>query len=416
MKTSNPLRIGYVVKRYPRFSETFIVNELLAHEAAGWPIEIFSLGPCIDSHFQNIVSCVRGAVTYLPSEVPKASEFWRLVEEAASQFPGFWRTFEAARGENVRDVYQALCLVAEIKKRGIDHLHAHFATSATSVARLASLFSRVPFSFTAHAKDIFHESVVPEDLERKLTSADSVVTVSDFNLEFLQNHYGAAAGKVVRLYNGLHLDRFAYSAPEERPPVVIAVGRLVEKKGFSDLLKACAILRDSGTSFRCQIVGNGDQEDALRSELIRLGLGSLVELSGARPQSDIIRMVQSAAVMAAPCIVGEDGNRDGMPTVLLEAMALGTPCVSTPVTGIPEIVREGETGLLVPQRDPVALALALKRLLGDARLRIQLASRARRLIEAEFDIVQNAQRQRELFNACARERSQTQTGQPALCS
>jgi colanic acid/amylovoran biosynthesis glycosyltransferase len=150
---------------------------------------------------------------------------------------------------------------------------------------------------------------------------------------------------------------------------------------------------------RCRIFGLGEQEPDLRAAVERLGLGNRVRLPGPRPQGDLIKAVRRATVFAAPCVVGEDGNRDGLPTVLLEAMALGTPCVSTDVTGIPEVLRDGETGLMVPQRDPAALADAIERLLADPELRVGLAGRARRLVEAEFDVHRNAARLREAFQA-----------------
>jgi glycosyltransferase involved in cell wall biosynthesis len=179
----------------------------------------------------------------------------------------------------------------------------------------------------------------------------------------------------------------------------VAVGRLVEKKGFADLIEACSLLRDRGVEVRCRIVGIGEQEPELRAAIEHLGLGNRVELPGPRPQGDLIKAVGRAAVFAAPCVVGGDGNRDGLPTVLLEAMALGTPCVSTDVTGIPEVLRDGETGLMVPQRDPAALADAIERLLADPELRVRLAGRARRLVEAEFDVRRNAALLRETFKA-----------------
>jgi glycosyltransferase involved in cell wall biosynthesis len=179
----------------------------------------------------------------------------------------------------------------------------------------------------------------------------------------------------------------------------VAVGRLVEKKGFADLIEACSLLRDRGVEVRCRIFGLGEQEPDLRAAVERLGLGNRVRLPGPRPQGDLIKAVRRATVFAAPCVVGEDGNRDGLPTVLLEAMALGTPCVSTDVTGIPEVLRDGETGLMVPQRDPAALADAIERLLADPELRVGLAGRARRLVEAEFDVHRNAARLREAFQA-----------------
>jgi glycosyltransferase involved in cell wall biosynthesis len=179
----------------------------------------------------------------------------------------------------------------------------------------------------------------------------------------------------------------------------VGVGRLVEKKGFVDLIEACAILADEGRTFTCQIVGTGEKEVELRMRIAHLGLEDRVELLGPRPQSELVRLVHDAAVLAAPCVVGADGNRDGLPTVLLEAMALGTPCVSTDVTGIPEVIRGGETGLVVSQGDPGALAAAIGRLLQETDLRVRLADRARRLVEAKFDVNRNAAQLREVFQS-----------------
>ena len=400
------MKVGYVVKRYPRYSETFIVNEILAHEAAGLNLEIFSLLPPEDGHFQDVISRVRAPVFYLPSKGLKATDFWSALEEIGKTSPERWNSLEAARGEDVRYIYQALVLASKVRLRGISHLHAHFATASATVARLAARFAGVPYTLTAHAKDIFHESVRPDDVRRKLADAASVVTVSDYNLEYLCKNYGPAAQRVRRIYNGLDLERFPYASPRERSPRILGVGRLVEKKGFAVLIESCAILADKGREFTCQIVGTGPQERELRAQIARLGLEGRVDLLGPRPQSELARYAQGAAVFAAPCVVGADGNRDGLPTVLLEAMALGTPCVSTAVTGIPEVINDGVTGLMVPQRDPAALAVAIESLLEDPDLRDRLAGRARRLVAAEFDAHRNAAHLRDIFRAADEARAE----------
>ncbi|MBI1177298.1 glycosyltransferase [bacterium] len=386
-------KIAYIVKRYPRFSETFIVNEILAHEAAGRSIEIFSLYPPNDTHFQDAISRVRAPVTYLSGEGSKAIEFWKALERAAERFPGIWAQLAAARESEVREIYQAARLARLIDERGIALLHAHFASTATEVARLAARFAGIPFTFTAHAKDIFHESVNADDLRRKLSAAAGVITVSDFNVAYLRREFGPAARNVRRLYNGLHLDRFTFLDPALRPPHIVAVGRLIEKKGFDVLVNACDVLARRNRDFTCEIIGTGECETSLRQQIQRFGLDHRVRLVGPRPQADIVERVRSAAAFAAPCVVGADGNADGLPTVLLEAMALGTPCVSTNVTGIPEIIRNDETGLLAGQHDVSGLAEALERLLVDSSLRVRLATHARELVEREFDAAQNTARQ-----------------------
>lgn len=395
------MRVAYIVKRYPRYSETFIVNEIIAHEAAGLEIEIFSLRPTSDERFQDAISRVRARVTYIPSGGGKSAELWSGLQAAAEMLPGFWGKLELARGEDARDVSQAVALALEARRRGISHLHAHFATVSTTVTRLASLFADLPYTFTAHAKDIFHDSVQSDDLERKLADASTVITVSEFNLDFLRANFGSVSPRIERIYNGLPLERFPYEDPGGRPPRIVAVGRLIEKKGFADLIDACALLAERGTRFSCCIIGAGDLEAELGRRIQKIGLDSRVELVGPQPLSEVIAQVRSAALLAAPCVVGSDGNRDGMPTVLLEAMALGTPCISTDVTGIPELLRHGETGLIVPQHDPHALAGEIERLLTTPALRCELAARARRLIEEEFDILRNSARLRETFAAAA---------------
>ncbi len=394
MTTATPRKVGYVVKRYPRYSETFIVNEILAHEAAGVDVEIFSLLPPTDAHFQDIIARVRAPVHYLPGEGSKVMGFWNGLGQAAGELPDFWSDLGKVAREEVRDVAQAIALARHIKRSGIYHLHAHFASAPTTVARLAAMFAKISYSFTAHAKDIFHQDVCKENLATKFREAVTAVTVSDFNVQHLQE---IGANRLVRIYNGLDLNRFPFATPEKRLPRVVGIGRLVEKKGFIDLVEACALLKTRGCIFDCQIIGTGDQEELLRSRVQQLGLQKHVELVGPRPQLEIIAHLQSASVLAAPCVVGEDGNRDGLPTVLLEAMALGTPCISTDVTGIPEVVLHGETGLIVSQHDPAALADGIQRLLNDPGERARLAKNGRRLIEADFDVHRNAARLRALW-------------------
>ncbi|MFH7244018.1 MAG: glycosyltransferase [Spirulina sp.] len=389
--------IAYILKRYPRYSETFVVSEILAHEATGLDIRIFALRPPMDTHFQDIISRVKAPVRYLPSGEGRRTDFWQALQTAAEVLPQFWSRLAMADGEPAQEVYQAALLACEAVAQGITHFHAHFGTSATTVARLASHFTDIPYTFTAHAKDIFHETVQPDDLRRKLNDAAAVVTVSDYNVQYLRQQYGESAASVQRIYNGLDLEQFAYAEPRQRPPHILAVGRLVEKKGFGDLIKACGLLAQRQVDFRCDIVGTGELAADLQAQIEAANLQPWVSLIGPQPQAEIKRWVQSAAVFAAPCVVGTDGNRDGLPTVLLEAMALGTPCVSTDVTGIPEVLQHEVTGLQVPQRDPVALALALERLLRDAHLRVALATHARQRIETNFNIHTNAAHLRRVF-------------------
>lgn len=403
MSSPKGLRVGYVVKRYPKYSETFIVNEILQHQDADLAIDIFALRPVRETHFQDVLAAVRAPVTYVPEKPEKTADFWALLNTARQQLPGFWRTLDELGDVQVNDLAQAIDLALQARTRGITHLHAHFGTVAATVTRLAAHLAGLRYTLTLHAKDIYHASVDIPLMRDKLRDAAGVATVSDYNAHYLAEIYGEAASGVQRIYNGLDLSRFEYGPPSADSREILAVGRLVEKKGFDVLIDACRILRERGVAFHCRIVGDGSERAELLSRIDRLGLSDRVSLPGPLPHAALIGIFRQAAVLAAPCVVANDGDRDGLPTVLLEAMALGTPCISTAVTGIPELVRDGDTGLCVQPQNPEALADALERLLADRPLRERLSTHARRLIEREFDIRRNAARLRDLFETANRQ-------------
>ncbi len=380
---ADDMRVGYVTKMFPRFSETFVLTELLQLERLGYEVEIFSLRPPADGRFHAKLADLRAPVTYLTSSGIRAADLWSEFA-ATDELDELGPHLDELLRIDYRSALQAVQLARHCRRLGLTHLHAHFASAGTTVARVAARIAGISYGFTAHAKDIYCE-VDQDDLRRKLRDAVDVVTVSDFNRDYLTSEFGADADRVRRVYNGLDLDAFEFSDPSERSATIAAVGRLVEKKGFDVLLDALALLLADGHQVDLVLIGSGVLEGALRAQAERLGLADRVTMLGGLPQHRVAEVVANAAVFAAPCVVGEDGNRDGLPTVLLEAMALGTPCVATPVTGIPEIIEHEVTGLLVPERDPRALADALNRLLDDPVLRSGLAKAARDLVETEFD-------------------------------
>ncbi len=394
------MRIGYILKMYPRFSETFILNELLELERQDLDLSIFSLKKPDDGCFHPAVGRVRARARYLPEVTPGAlGELLGAQIRIARRAPKAWtKTLlsVARRGWSASWKYLLLAgwLAEKAPALGVGHLHAHFASAATRVAQLASRLSGLSYSFTAHAKDIYQREVDPALLRQKIAEAAFVVTVSDFNRHFLAELVGADdATRIRRLYNGIDLAQF--SPPrlhERRNDLILGVGRLVEKKGFGCLIEACRLLAQQGRWFECQVVGKGPEEQALRSQIRAAGLQDRVRLLGPKSQEAIVSLYRQATLCALPCIVAEDGNRDALPTVLLEALACGLPVVSTPVTGIPEIVVDGETGLLVPPGDAVALAEAIGRLFDDDALRLRLGRNGRGRTEREFDIHVNAAR------------------------
>ena len=391
-------RVAYVLKMYPRFSETFVMNELLELERQGVELHVFSLKRPNDGLMHADVERLRACVTYLPESLPRLLWAQRpiLARHPVRLLALLARAARKRRLDSAKHVLQAGALTPRLERGGFDHVHAHFASGAASVALHASHLAGIRYSVTAHAKDIFLDTVRPGDLARKLGPARFVVTVSDFNVDYLRPLAGKA--RIVRIYNGLDLERFTPNGTlRDRPPLVLGVGRLIEKKGFGDLVRACAILLRGGLDLRCSIVGKGPLEAELRSLIASLGVSGRVSLAGPLERERLLELLPRAAVLAAPCVVGGDGNRDGLPTVLTEAMAMGVPVVATPVTGIPELVEDGVTGVLVPERDPEALAAALTRLLLDHELSKRLAAAARARVEQRFDLRRNVGELRRLF-------------------
>lgn len=416
-------RIGYVLKVYPRFSETFVVSEILAREARGQQIEIFSLRPPADPRFHEMLARVQAPVHYV-GRARKVTDLWDILREAAQVVAPSPDVLGELLRADVSDAAQALHLATLARRQGITHFHAHFASVSATVARLASLLTGIPYSFTAHAKDIFHESVVPADVAAKLRDAHHVVTISDYNADFLRRNYADAltGTPLHRIYNGLDLESFTAPALSraraEEPggtgdPLVLGVGRLVEKKGFDILIDAVGLLHRAGRTVRCRIVGDGDQRDSLQARITRAGLDDLVTLTGPLPQQNVRAELGRADVFAAPCVVGSDGNADGLPTVLLEAMALGVPSVSTDVTGIAEAIHHEITGLRVNQHDAGQLAAAIERLLDDAQLRLDVTAAARDLVERRFDSRVQARRLDEALTGAADAVDHSLAGMPS---
>lgn len=388
----NAPRIGYVLKVFPRLSQTFILREVLAHQRAGAELVLFSLRPANDSLVHEELTALRAPLIEIGKPGREALVARWRGEGGDPTVLERWCTAHASYTAEELDA--ALAIACEVRRKAIDVLHAHFAKLPATIAQLASRLTGVPFCFTAHARDIFHASIDRDALRQKLEHAAAVVTVSDHNRRHLLDLAPRAA--IHTIYNGIEPSRLSYRDPTARRRGALGVGRLVAKKGFADLLEAVVLLR---ADVRCRLIGDGPLAGELHALRERLNLAERVSLEGARTQHEVVEALMQAAVFAAPCTVADDGDRDGLPTVLIEAMALGTPCVSTPVTGIAELVRDGDTGLLVPERAPSQLAAAMNRLLDDPQLARRLSQRARERIEREFDVDRNAARMRSLWTS-----------------
>ena len=397
---AEPRRVGIVLKGYPRLSESFILREILMLESLGLELHIFALRDPGEPRVHERVAQVRAAVTYLPDrflvalgEVAGAN--LRLLARRPGRYAGALaeavaRSARALDGSTLKRFLQAGVLVERaLPGTGVAHLHAHFCNDPTTVAYFASRLSGIPYSFSAHAKDIYTQPA--EHLAGKIAGARFVTTCTGSNRAHLQR---CAHGPtpILRCYHGVEIDRYQPAAGRRAEVAhVLSVGRLVPKKGFPVLLDALAIVKRRGLAFRCTIVGGGPLESALRARIAAEGLEDRVTLSGPLAEYQLAELYREADVFALACEIEPDGDRDGIPNVVIEAMASGLPVVSTRVSGLPECVEDGVTGLLVPEREPGAVAAALERLIADPEHARALGRAGRAKVEREFAAHRNVE-------------------------
>ncbi len=395
--------VAYVVKMFPRLSETFILNEILALEAQGMKIRVLSLKRSDSTFVHEEIAHVRAQVHYLPESVLLgfiqmfAAQLHFLVRYPSRWVRAFALVLKRKSLRTTKRWLQAGIAAKLLEGSDISHIHAHFAHSPTTVAMITGIFLNLPFSFTAHAKDIFHEENHYDMLELKMNRARFIITVTDFNHKYLTAIDPAAESKVHVIRNGLPLARFPMRSHEPNGRHILSVGRLVEKKGFPALVKACALLAVKGIQFECSIAGSGPERMKIERTIRQHGLEGRVHLLGAVDDETLRNLYLNAKAFALPCCIASTGDKDGLPTVLVEAMALGIPVVTTHVAGIHELVVDERTGILVPPDDHVALATALERTLNDADLRMRLVLAARKKVEEEYRVEVNVARLAALF-------------------
>ncbi len=427
--------IAYVLKGYPRVSEIFIASEIYRLEQAGQQLELFVIKPADEDQHHPVVDRIRAMPRYLPPTTSSPTMAGWLAANGARFIPALGRTLrrrpagvaraaaaaamQAVRARRtfrskpkkvyLREFFIALALADQLLLTpDVVHLHAHFCHGSTTVTWLASLITGLPFSFTAHAKDIYSPSLNPAGLLRcKLDAARFAVTCTEANREYLARL--GSRTPVYAIRHGLNADfsRLLAQTPNDPPlprPVpdgclrVLGVGRLVPKKGFDVFVRACAILERRGVPFEALIVGeDGEHGDELRRLIAALGLHDRIRLAGPLGQAELLAEYRRASVCCLPCRVLDDGDRDGFPNVLGEAMACRVPIVTTGISGIPELVKHEVNGLLVAPDDPEAVAGALQRLAGDPALAQRLGAAGAQTIRRNFDGDRLAQQLAGLF-------------------
>src|SRR5205809_1194688 len=361
-------QFAYLFERFPSFGQTFCYREVaeLARQRITPPI--FSIRNPKDKPPQDWDARIAKRVHYLPEErellddVRRASKNRKLTPEIVAALDEWGRRSDFLR------LYQAVYVGLRLQEMGIGHVHAHFAGMAARTAFWINKFFPITFSFTAHANDIFAPRQFEIGLDKLVDTARTIVTPTDYAAQFLRERFPSCAGRIHRIYNGLDLAEFGRADFSSTLPLIITVGRWIPKKGFSDLIRACALLAGRGKSFKCEIIGEGPLENELREQIEALGLRNHVILTGAKPQPELRRRLSAANVFVLPSVIDPNGGMDNLPTVIMEAMATGLPVVSTNIGGIPEMVVENETGFLVPAGDSTGLAAAVEKLIDDRPL------------------------------------------------
>jgi len=385
------MRLGYLYSRYPVLSQTFCDAEMLALERLGFELEIGSVHPPLTSLRHEHIACLRAPIHYAPPQ-----EILKISEKTAKTNGNWPRDLvdrhERKYGAGVKAEQRArnaLYFADHFKRRGVDHVHVHFANRAAHTAMFLKEISGIPFSVTAHGQD-FMKDLGNDDLLREICdAAEFVAAETDYSRDLLRQR--CPDSRIHRVYNGMDLTRFParrYEMSEDTVPRIVSIGRLVAFKGFEHLIDACAQLARRGLNFTCEIIGDGPLRADLEARIKKLNLSDRVHLLGSLSQGAVLEKLWAADIFALASVTDAQGASDVFPTVIIEAMAAARPVVSTHLAGIPESVVHGETGLLVPPEDTMALAEALGRLIQDGKLRLHYGRAGRERIEQHFRIEQ----------------------------
>lgn len=393
--------LGMILKGYPRISESFISTEILLLESLGVPIEIYSLRQPREDFAHAAVRKIKAPVTYLPEYVlPHLGTLlksnyltWRTL---GRHYPVCFRSvlrraWQRRTTATIRHFLQAGHLSAlRLLGRPIPHIHAHFCHTPASVALFAAELTGLPFSITAHAKDIYTSD--PLQLAYKIQKARFVVTCTRYNARYLARLNSQIGNEtettpIHTIYHGIDLDFFRWShRPAPAPPYkLLSIGRHVAKKGYDDLFRAAKMLDKAGLDFELVQIGSGELTRELRAMVHSLGLQHRIKLLGTLPHEAVIEHYRSSHCFALACKVAANGDRDGIPNVLVEAMAVGIPVIATRVSAIPELIDDGATGVLVEPQAPAAMAQAIMDVLLNPEAYEWRRKRARAKVEADFD-------------------------------
>lgn len=399
-------RIAYLFSRFPVVSQTFCDSEMLALEARGFDLDVASINPPPNAFRHERYDQFAAEAFYPPP--PEALARLKSRREKDGTWPARFGDLIARHDRDYGPAYKAstrarnaLYFAELFQKRGVRHIHVHFANRATHTALFIKQWAGIPFSFTAHAQD-FMVDLGSDDLLRELCrEAEFIIGVSDHSCGLLRRTCPGSVDKIHRVYNGIAMDQFPAAPIGEFGALrIVSIGRLIEFKGFHHLAAACAQLQARGIEFHWTLVGEGPWRERLETQVSDLGIGAHVTFAGVQSQESIKKTLAASDVFCLPCIVDSKGASDILPTVITEAMACSLPVVSTQLVGVPEMVISEETGLLVPPGDETALADALARLANDRDLARRFGRAGRARAERVFELRETSRQLAAHFDAC----------------
>jgi colanic acid/amylovoran biosynthesis glycosyltransferase len=388
---------AYLFERFPSFGQTFCYREVAELDRQGIAPPIFSIRNPKDEPPQDWDERIVRRVHYLPEEkelledVRQASKKGKLAPEIIAALDEWGRRTDFLR------LYQAAYVGLRLQEAGISHVHAHFAGMAARTTFWIAKFFPITFSITAHANDIFAPRNFEIGLDKLANAARVIATETDYSAQFLRQRFPERADRIHRLYNGLSLAEFRRATFSSDPPLIVAIGRLIAKKAFANLIRACALLAERGRSFRCEIFGEGPLEKELHAQIEEVNLQERIQLPGPKPQHELRARLTSANVFVLPSVPEPGGGMDNLPTVIMEAMATGLPVVSTRIGGIPEMVVDNETGFLVQPNDVMAVADAIEKVTNDRSLGQRLGQAGYERAQKLFSIEKNVREFRALI-------------------
>lgn len=384
----------YVLGEFPSKTEYFVLQEIRGMQERGFDLCLFVLRRDIDTAGVLKAGEFDGRLVYDPPwfSLPKLAAvmglFFRKSAKVLRWIQGEWNI----KGQSFRQrlaifkhLHSAAFFISQIRHPSPIWLHAHFANAPSRVARCIAHFTGSQYSLTAHANDIY---VPASHFEANLRSASGIVTCTSANKAHLADLFPFIAGRLHRVYHGIDLESWPFqaaSAPSGKVKL-LGVGRMVEKKGFQHLVPALKLLDEKGFGFECRLIGEGPLLPALKDLVKEHGLSERIEFVGHLPQAAVRNALREADIFVLPCLVASDGDRDGLPNVVVEAMASGTPVISTAISAIGEVITDGETGLFAAEGDPVDIARQIESLAGDGGLFRRLSEQGRKRIEAQLSI------------------------------